>query len=134
MKTKMKQLAIAAVASLALGISSLSFADSARDGHRNGYKGKEHYSRHYYNSGKDYRHNERKYGHVKHDRAFHHNPRHGYRDSKRHYNKHYDRHGYHHGYRKGHSHRHYDHRRKHNDDIYLWLGGMYILNEALHHH
>ena len=130
MKTKMKQLAIAAVASVALGISSLSFADSSRDSYRNGYKGKEHASRHY----KDYRHNERKYGHVKHSRAVYHNPRHGYRDSKRHYSKHYSRHSYHHGYRKGHSHRHYDHRRKHNDDIYLWLGGMYILNEALHHH
>lgn len=131
MKTAIKQFAIAAVASLSLGLSSISFADSDRYGHRDGYKDRDSGSRHYKQySGKDYRHHDRKY--VNQGRAFHHNPRHGYRDKHGHYHR-YD-HRYDRSYRKSHSHRHYDHKRRHNDDIYLWLGGMYILNEALHHH
>lgn len=129
MKNRMKQLAIATVASLALGLSSLSFADSGRHGYRDGYRdshrNKEHYSRHYKgHSGKAYGHHQK---YVKHGRAYHHSPRYGYRDGRRYYK--YDR-AYRKGYNDG---RHHSHKRRHDDDIYLWLGGMYILKEALHH-
>ncbi|MFA5632241.1 MAG: hypothetical protein WC997_12065 [Porticoccaceae bacterium] len=59
----------------------------------------------------------------------------------RHYK--HDRRAYHRGYRDGYRHGHRPHYYRHGptvhnhyyrDDSYKWIGGMYILDELLHHH
>ena len=107
----MKKLLISALAAASIGLSSVALADHNR-GRYDGYR---HHDRHTVVI-----HERRYYGkHYGHRRDY------GHKHWKRHYKgRHHGRHHGHHGYVVHHS---YD------DDFYKWMGGLYILNEILHH-
>ncbi len=101
----MKKVLLATVAVMGIGLSTTALAD--RDRRHHGYRYHDRspvvVHKHYY--GKKY-----------HDR--------------KHWKRHRRDHGY---YRSRHRGRHYVIRHEYDDDFYKWMGGLYILNEVLHH-
>ncbi len=101
----MKKALTIAIAAISIGFSSLTLADRDR-GRYDGYN--RHYDNHGYREHRSYRHGKRHYRHHRY---------HDYRPQVRYYAP--VRHEtviYH-----------------DDDDVYKFMGGMYLLNEVLHH-
>lgn len=121
----MKKTLSIAIAVLGIAFSSVTLAERGRD------HGRDYYRDHHRDSYRDYRrdrhvvinnHHYYKRDHYKkHGKYYHKSPRHfkHHRADTRYY-RHY----------RGPRYvvRHHDH-----DDIYKWVGGIYLLNEILHH-
>ena len=104
-KTTLTKAMVIAVAALGLSFSMASLADHDRGRHFDRHYGDRHYSRHY--------DQHRKY-------AYRH---------KGHWKKHHRGYGHHRPIYRSRTVIHY-----HDDDLYKWVGGIYLLNEVLHHH
>ena len=101
----MKKALTIAIAAISIGFSSLTLADRDR-GHYDGYN--RHYDNHSYRGHHGYRHGNR---HYRHHRYYDHHPRVYYYAPVS-----YPTVIYH-----------------HDDDLYKFMGGMYLLDEVLHH-
>ena len=117
----MKQFLITAVAAMAIGFSAVALAGDR------GYYGYRHHDRHAVVVHKRYQHDRHYHGRKYHDRHYYGRKYHDHKHWKR-----YDRH--HRYYHPRHRGGRYVIRHEYDDDFYKWMGGLYILNEVLHHH
>ena len=112
---------------IALAVIALGFSAGSIAGDRDRYDRHDRDRYYYRDHDRDWKYDRRNYRHY-YDRKYDRRPYY----SKHYYSKHrYDKHHYR-GHGRGNKviiHKHY----RDGDDVYKWIGGVYLLNEILHH-